>query len=585
MLPSQLLRVRTRKGEIIPLFCTGDNKVEHLQLAKAAIGEFEDSAAKKEKKSLLDRRISTLESLYGDYRLVRGLSTLLERRCQFKPVITVDSSSSGGREIAPVHVRKLLWEESSRLGFTLSQAQHDDIVRAVASKFEITPSQIKQLMWSDLEDNMILDRFESIGYEELIGWYNLSLMQTLLFNCTKLEFSIYGGVNWKYALRNVKRLGLMYDLQLRSRGTEREHEDNEVDNYDKTRPNLVHINPKTGNRNTEIICSIDGAASLFKLTERYGTSIAKLLPSIIASPRWSLNAWIIRKTMSGKKIYAFKMSWSEAQDYVLADPFHSRDGGDTFTTEYFDSSIEEKFANRFVQIANKWELKREPDPLVVTSGSAFIPDFVFEKYGKKVYLEIVGFWTKEYLERKYLKIIDILSNKDIDLFVAVNEELSCTKIMNQLDSVISQDKIILYKKNSVPVKKINDYLKSIDKEQIETNVVDSKLRIKFDGVKDVISIQEIAAGYNVPTEVAIVVASRDNDRDYLKAESWFISRSRVNKLAKLLAGTTNFTDACVILSENSIPEPCHAELISKLGYDVIWPSMDPGDAVIARRNC
>jgi uncharacterized protein len=584
MLPSQLLRVRTRKGEIIPLFCTGDDKVEHLQLAKTAIGEFEESAAKKEKKGLLDRRISTLEKLYDDYRLVRGLSTLLERRCQFKPVITPDSGNSGGREIIPVHVRNLLWAESSRRGFALSQSQHDDIVRAVASKMEISQSQIKQLMWSDLEENMILDRFDSIGYEELIGWYNLSLMQTLLFNCTKLEFSVYGGVNWKHILRNVKRLGLMYDLQMRFRGNERTDEADEVDNDDKTRLDLVHTNPKADNRETEIICSIDGAASLFKLTERYGTSIAKLLPSIITSPRWSLNAWIVRKTVSGKKIYAFKISWSEAQQYVLGDPFRSRDGGNRSTTEYFDSSVEEKFANRFEQLANKWELKREPDPLVITSGSAFIPDFVFEKYGKKVYLEIVGFWTKEYLERKYRKIIDILSNKDVDLFVAVNEELSCSKIMNQFNSVISQDKIILYKKNSVPVKKINDYLKLIDKEQIETNVVDSKLRIKFDGAKDVISIQEIAAGYKVPTEVAAIVASRDNDRDYLKAESWFISRSRVNGLAKLLAGTTKFTDACVILSENSIPEPCHAELISKLGYDVIWQSMDSGDAVIIRRN-
>jgi uncharacterized protein len=584
MLPSQLLRVRTRKGEIIPLFCTGDDKVEHLQLAKTAIGEFEESAAKKEKKGLLDRRISTLENLYDDYRLVRGLSTLLERRCQFKPVITPDSGNGGGREITPVHVRKLLWEESSRRGFALSQSQHDDIVRAVASKMEISQSQIKQLMWSDLEENMILDRFDSIGYEELIGWYNLSLMQTLLFNCTKLEFSVYGGVNWKHILRNVKHLGLMYDLQVRFRGNERADEANEIDNDDETRLDLVHTNPKADNRKTEIICSIDGAASLFKLTERYGTSIAKLLPSIIASPRWSLNAWTVRKTMSGKKIYAFKISWSEAQQYVIGVPFRSRDGGSRSTTEYFDSSVEEKFANRFEQIANKWELKREPDPLVITSGSAFIPDFVFEKYGKKVYLEIVGFWTKEYLERKYRKIIDILSNKDVDLFVAVNEELSCSKIMNQFNSVISQDKIILYKKNSVPVKKINDYLKLIDKEQIETNVIDSKLRIKFDGAKDVISIQEIAAGYNVPTEVAAIVASRDNDRDYLKAESWFISRSRVNGLAKLLAGTTRFTDACVILSENSIPEPCHAELISKLGYDVIWQSMDSGDAVIIRRN-
>jgi uncharacterized protein len=582
MLPSQLLRVRTRKGEIFPLFCTGANETEHLQLAKTIINEFEETVAKKEKKKLLDRRLSILENHYDDYRLFRGLSTLLERRCQFKAVMN-DKSSSEGAEGNPIYVRKLLWEESSRLGFALTEFQRDDIVRTVASKMELSPSHIKQFMWSDLDENMILDKFNPIGYEELLTWYNLSLMQTLLFTCTKLDFCVCGGVNWKHILRNVKRLGLMYDLQKRVRKNERG--DDEDNYHDNSRGDLVHTAENNDIRETELVCSIDGPISLFRLTERYGTSIAKLVPSIVSSPWWSLNAWILRKTMSGKKIYEFKISSSEAQKYDIADPVRYDDnGGRSTTATYFDSSVEEKFAIRFEHLANNWKVKREPDPLVVSGGSAFIPDFIFEKYGRKVYLEIVGFWTKEYLEKKFRKIDNILSNKNIDLFVAVNEDLSCSKFMAPSTSANSQNKIIFYKRNSVPVKKILDYLRSIDKEQIKANVFDSKLKIKFDSTNDVISIEEISARHNLSTEIASAIASRDNDHDYLKIESWFISKSRAIEIAKLLTGTTKFTDACVILSENSIPEPCHAELISKLGYDVIWQSMNSGDAVIVRRN-
>ena len=73
------------------------------------------------------------------------------------------------------------------------------------------------------------------------------------------------------------------------------------------------------------------------------------------------------------------------------------------TSSYFDSSIEEKFAIKFEHLANRWKIKREPDPLIVGKGVAFIPDFLFEKYGRKVYLEIVGFWTKEYPRKEIPK--------------------------------------------------------------------------------------------------------------------------------------------------------------------------------------
>jgi len=78
MLSLALLRTRTRKGSITPLFCS-DNE---LELAKKVIMEFEESLKQKERKGLLVERIESLESKH-DYKLVRGLYALLERRCTF----------------------------------------------------------------------------------------------------------------------------------------------------------------------------------------------------------------------------------------------------------------------------------------------------------------------------------------------------------------------------------------------------------------------------------------------------------------------------------------------------------------------
>ena len=567
MLPGLLLRVRTRKGTIFPLFCTGEKG--DIQLAEELIRQFDQSIQHQEKKKSLEKRIATVEGQYDDYKLVRGLSTLLDRRCQYR---IFDNGSAGGMA-DPVFVRKALFEESSRIALALTELDRDKVIDIVASKMNLSTSYIRQVMWSDLEENMILEQFSAPGPNELLGWYNLSLMQTLLFNCTKLEFCVHDGVHWKHVLRNVKRLGLMYNLQHNKVRNEQHRNDrSNYNNFDVVSP-VTHDDTEE----TDLVCTIDGPISLFKLTDRYGTSIAKLLPSIISSGKWSLNSWIVRKTMSGKKIYEFNISSLEVPR-LLTDPYNSN----KISTSYFDSSVEEKFANRFEQLANGWRLIREPDPLIVSGGGAFIPDFMIQKYDRRIYLEIVGFWTKEYLQKKIQKLIDIDSNQNIDLFIAVNEALACSKIM--LHSTNSSEKIIVYKNDSIPIKVLLNYLKRIDQEQAETYAKNPNLKIKFDGRQNIISIDEIASKYNIPVESAVSIVSRDNNKDYLKAGPYFVSKFKIHELVTLLRGTTKFIEACSIFAGNSIPEPCYADLISKMGYDVIWQSMDSNDARIVKRK-
>jgi uncharacterized protein len=599
MLTLQLLRVRTRNGAIFPLFCT---KEEEIELAKKIIQEFEQTWKNKEKKAVLEDRITTLEEsdAGSDYKLVRGFYSLLERRCTFKSrdsnsdnedAVTANTSSTIPI-IDPPRIRKAVFEESSKKGFALTELERREIADSVASKLHLSSHDVVlKAMWSDLDDNLILDHFDAIGPEALVGWYNLSLMQTLLFNCTKLDFYISGGLNWKRVLRSVKRLGLMYHLQ----------------------------QPQQQQEN-RIICSLEGPLSLFKLTDRYGTLLAKLLPSIIfssdkkresgSSGEWHLDAWIVRKTMDGRKVYEFKISKNEIPE-LLTDPYPSFPPSSSTEKEVavssplynnyynYDSAVEEKFAKRFEQAETGWRLTREPDPLVLSNGGAFIPDFMFEKYDKKIHLEIVGFWTKEYLERKLQKLADIFISADSRkkktnfnntkadhlLFIALNEDFACSK--SSFSSIVPKGQLIFYKNDTVPVKPILDYLKSIDREMIERKVNDPNLKIELD--KDdnndaVISIQEVAQKYFIPAEVARRISLRDNNEKYIEAGMYLIPKSKAHKLESLLAGINRFIDACSILSKEGIPESCHAELIIKLGYDVSWQSIDASNAVIIKRS-
>ncbi|HEX9133600.1 MAG TPA: DUF790 family protein [Ktedonobacteraceae bacterium] len=108
------------------------------------------------------------------------------------------------------------------------------------------------------------------------------------------------------------------------------------------------------------------------------------------------------------------------------------------TSAIYDSSIEQSFAEAFHALANSdgadgWRLEREPEPLLLNHPSTgatpstvlqgiFIPDFALTRDNLRIYIEILGFWTPSYRERKIAKL-QLLRGRD-DLVLAIPRE-SC----------------------------------------------------------------------------------------------------------------------------------------------------------------
>ena len=192
-----------------------------------------------------------------------------------------------------------------------------------------------------------------------------------------------------------------------------------------------------GNENDKkIICTVDGPLSILRLTDRYGLAIAKLISLIIFTESWSINATILRKSVSGtKKTYNFRLSNGD-ENLPIFDASkiklnsHSLSATNSIIGLSFDNAndtlivmLKRNLCISFIHFL-LMELSREPDPLILSDGKAFIPDFLFEKCGVKVYFEIVGFWTRDYLKRKLEKIKDLSTNivtaSDTDLLIAAN---------------------------------------------------------------------------------------------------------------------------------------------------------------------
>ena len=556
MLSSDLLRIRISRGKVMPLFCTSDfgNGTDY-ELVNKMIALFTNAQKNKQHKGDLLQKINLLESEH-DYKLVRGLLALLERRSVFT------QSGLSSTIATPSSIRQKLFEESSKQGLALSDSQRRSIIQKISNQIHISPDAVETVMWGDKDENLLLTQFDTISPKDLILWYNLSLLQTLLFKCTRLEFYVKGGLHWKQVLRDVKRYGLMYNLEYYS-------EDDSGDD--------------------SIKCILEGPLSLFKMTDRYGTSMAKLLPSIVGTPTWKISGSIAKNTDNGKKIYSFELSSESTEGFIRSRiESTSNNGGDILDDGYvYDSTLEAAFAKRFYQHFDQddefgWKMSREPDPLIA-DGKAMIPDFLFERFGRKVYFEIVGFWTKEYLERKAAKLKVLFdghdkskNGKSVDLLVAVNSELACSQI-----ETISKDKIFTFKKE-VSIKPILEHLRKIDDEITDEKVADTQIILDENNL-DLISIKQIAQKHAVPEDATLKILSANYPDQYIVTGSYMISKEKTAIVSDSLAGISKFVEACNVMASHKIPDSCHADLLSKLGYDVVWNDLDPNNATISKK--
>jgi len=154
--------------------------------------------------------------------------------------------------------------------------------------------------------------------------------------------------------------------------------------------------------------AVDGPMSLFRRTQKYGVNMARFLPGLLLAENWQMKAAV--RTESGEKYFFLD------QDCGLVSTYKKG--------HVFDSAVEEALYTQFSKRDTQWRIERESE-VVDLGDTVLIPDFKFiHPDGRESLLEIIGFWTPEYLESKLNKLSKI--NRD-SLIVAVNENLNCSK--------------------------------------------------------------------------------------------------------------------------------------------------------------
>jgi hypothetical protein len=233
----------------------------------------------------------------------------------------------------------------------LFQHAEREVKQAISAEIGRPWPEIERAMYADLPACHRIRKFDGFATpEQLLRCYNVAQAQTLLFWAE--EMTVIVKEDFKRVFRHAKFSRLLHEVEA--------------------------VGPQTYR------IRFSGPASILNETRRYGVNMAKFLPGLLACRCWRMSA----RLRLPYGITAFDLS---PQDGLRSD---------LPADEPFDSDAEKSFAEKFGQERDGWRLSREGGVLA-TGQKVFIPDFEFRHAdGTSVYLELVGFWTPEYLEKK-----------------------------------------------------------------------------------------------------------------------------------------------------------------------------------------
>jgi predicted nuclease of restriction endonuclease-like RecB superfamily len=506
MLTKDLLRVSRAGGGYNPQFVDADAE----PLAARALGVYQGHVG--EPRSALEAALSDLEADADDFKLVRGFAKLLEREATFETRAPVP----------PRRARKRAFEAAEAVG-VVTEDERSTAVERAADGLGIDAADLEAALYADLDERQILTGFDTRwSPPELVEQYYLSLAGTALFDATEVRIR---SADPRAVVSAVKRLRLMYEIRQTADGR-------------------------------EIV--VTGPDAIFSNTRRYGTRFARLLRTVAATSEWDLTATIDDR--------------GTERELSLSTGDVTVPGVAPVTEVSYDSGVEADFAARFSSLGLDWELVREPEPLEA-GEHVVIPDFAFDwrpgNAGEvrdtggdtdlRVFFEIMGFWTPEYVEKKLSRLADL---EDTELLVAVDESLGVGEAIEA-----RAHRAIPYA-GTVRVKDVRDALRPYEEELVAASAADIPDALRPDA--DVVSLSALAAEYGVSEDAIEDKSFPDHER----VGRTLIRPAVLDALADRIEAGMAFETVEDVLAEYGIDDD--SAVLARLGFRVEWDGLSGG---------
>ena len=361
MLTGDLVRVRTSKELIVPLYLNRNNR-QWLEAAESLLAVFRAGVGLT--RGEIEAEIDDLFGGGGKASPIhRGLAKVLEDRAEFE--VVADVAPEVIREkvfTAAAESRRRLRAERQARGPSSVTASRptfhpDEVLAAVGKELNLAPDVLLSSLFADLRDENRMIKFDDLTAQRLIDRYNVALAQAVLLRSVRVEVEIRdeGPARYRQLFRRLKFHRLVYRVK--------------------------------GSMADGYTIQIDGPLSLFSATTKYGLQMALFLPALLHCDSFRLHA---------------ELRWGPRRE---PRSFHL-DAATGLVTHQLDSGLYvpaeiPAFVERFRQVAPAWELSETTQVIELGREGVWVPDYraVHKATGTDVFIEVVGFWKKSSLER------------------------------------------------------------------------------------------------------------------------------------------------------------------------------------------
>lgn len=248
--------------------------------------------------------------------------------------------------IPPRAIRAALFHEAAR------NESKSEALQAAASKLGIAEQTVTDCLFADLSDERVLTAIAPTSPEQLALLCNAELIARLLSRALRVRIRARGQV--RAVVRQTKLMGLLCTITITAKD--------------------------------ELSLEMSGPFALFRHTRIYTHALTALLPRLAwcHSFRFEADCVLGRSERVGRLVLRSEDPLLPARELAPCD-----------------SKLEERFIKTFGKIAPAWEIVGEP--VAVDAGDGLIfPDFELRHRatGERWLLEIMGYWTTEYVQRK-----------------------------------------------------------------------------------------------------------------------------------------------------------------------------------------
>jgi uncharacterized protein len=166
---------------------------------------------------------------------------------------------------------------------------------------------------------------------------------------------------------------------------------------------------------------LSGPLSILRQTTKYGRAFASFIPCVLSTPGWGIEA---HGEESGRRTRFVA---------TAADPI----GGRHALPRDADSAVERALIRDFRRLGSSWTLARETAAIALPGGGVFFPDFAVFQGTRRALVELIGFYTPEYLRAKLRALAGV---RGVPVVVVIDDSLACA------DGDITAARVVRYRR-------------------------------------------------------------------------------------------------------------------------------------------